>query len=60
MDYQAFIVRIKQGADGQPHGFVSDPRTGEKRPFTTAAELLELLQEQPFSPPPTHSQGEKQ
>ncbi|MBK8986616.1 MAG: hypothetical protein IPM39_11125 [Chloroflexi bacterium] len=49
-------MRIKQGADGQPHGFVSDPRTGEKRPFITAAELLGLLQERPFSPPPTHKE----
>lgn len=52
MDYHAFIVRIKQDAAGQPHGFVANPRTGEKRPFTTAAELLELLQERPSSPPP--------
>lgn len=52
MDYHAFIVRIKQDAVGQPHGFVANPRTGEKRPFTTAAELLELLQERPSSPPP--------
>lgn len=52
MDYHAFIVRIKQDGAGQPHGFVSNPRTGEKRPFRTAAELLELLQERPSSPPP--------
>ena len=53
MDYHAFIVRIKQDAAGQPCGFVANPGTGEKRPFHTAAELLELLQERPFSPPPT-------
>jgi len=52
MDYHAFIVRIKQDVAGQPCGFVANPRTGEKRPFTTAAELLELLQERPSSPPP--------
>ena len=52
MDYHAFIVRIKQDASDQPSGFVANPRTGEKRPFHTAAELLELLQERPFSPPP--------
>jgi hypothetical protein len=53
MDYHAFIVRVKQDGSGRPHGFVSNPRTGEKRPFHTAAELLDLLQERSSAPPPT-------
>lgn len=52
MEFQSFIVRIQQGADGQPHGLVSDPRTGEKRPFRSAAELLQLLQERLRPPAP--------
>ncbi|PDV99605.1 hypothetical protein A9Q02_11705 [Candidatus Chloroploca asiatica] len=52
MDYQAYIVRIRWTADGQPHGFVVHPRTGEKRLFHTATELLHVLQDWPLPTPP--------
>lgn len=52
MDYHAYIVRIRNETEGQPYGFVTDPRTGEKRPFHTAAELLALLLAWPLPPLP--------